>query len=80
MSEPGHNSKEQLRSIISRVEAVNVEIKELRDDVSDIFKEAGGNGYDVKALRRVIAIRKLGAAKHEAFEDIVDTYMSALSA
>lgn len=78
----GHNhvSKDQLRSIIERVERVSEEIKGLRSDVSDIFKEAGGNGYDVKALRRVVAIRKMDAGKHQEFENVVDAYMSALGA
>jgi uncharacterized protein (UPF0335 family) len=78
MSEPGHNSKEQLKSIIDRVENLNTQIGELRSDQGDIFKEAGGQGYDVKALRRVIAIRKLGAGKHEEFENVVETYLQAL--
>lgn len=72
------SSREQLHSIISRIENVNAEIKDLRDDVSDIFKEAGGQGYDVKALRRVIAIRKMDAGKHEEFESVVETYLHAL--
>jgi uncharacterized protein (UPF0335 family) len=79
MSEPGHNSKEQLKSIIDRVENLNTQIGELRSDQGDIFKEAGGQGYDVKALRRVIAIRKLDAGKHEEFENVVETYMHALA-
>ena len=87
MSEPqaGHNSepvqkfeKEQLKEVVSRVEVLNEQIKGLRDDVSDLFKEAGGKGYDVKALRRTIAIRKMDAGKHEEFENVVETYLHAL--
>lgn len=75
----GHNSSgEQLKSVIGRIENLAEQIKELRSDQTDIFKEAGGQGYDVKALRRVIAIRKLDAGKHEEFENIVETYLHAL--
>lgn len=80
MSEPGHNvlAGDQLKSIIDRVENLNEQIKELSSDRSDIFKEAGGNGYDVKALRRVIAIRKMDTSMREEFENVVETYLHAL--
>ncbi len=74
----GHNSNAQLKSIVERIEAVNEQIKGLTDDRGEIFSEAKSNGYDVKALRRVIAIRKMEAGKHEEFENIVDTYLNAL--
>jgi len=80
MSEPqaGHNSKEQLKSIIGRVESVNAEIKELRRDVTDIYKEAGGNGYDVKALRHIVRLRAEDPNKRAEREAILETYMQAL--
>lgn len=78
MTEPGHNANAQLKAIIERYENLDVEIAERRSDQKDIMSEAKGNGYDVKALRRVIAIRKMDAGKHEEFENIVDTYLHAL--
>ncbi len=77
MSE-GHNSKEQLRSIVERVERLAEEIKGLRDDQKDIFAEAKGNGWDVKALRQIIRIRAEDPQKRAEREAILDTYMSAL--
>lgn len=78
--EMGSNSHAQLKSIVERIEHLDEEIKGLRDDQKDIYAEAKGTGYDVKALRRVIAIRKMEAGKHEEFENIVDTYLNALGA
>ena len=81
MSEPqasGHNSREQLKSIIDRVENLNGEIKELRSDVSDIFKEANGNGFDVNALRHIIRIRAEDPNKRAEREAILETYMTTL--
>lgn len=78
MSEPGHNSKEQLKSIIDRVETLNEQIKELGSDRSDIFKEAGGNGFDVKALRHIIRIRAEDPNKRAEREAILETYMTTL--
>lgn len=79
MSEPqGHNSKEQLKSVIERVENLNEQIKELSSDRSDIFKEAGGNGFDVKALRHIIRIRAEDPNKRAEREAILETYMQTL--
>lgn len=79
MSEqPGHNSNAQLKSVVERIERLDAEIKELRDDQKDIYAEAKGNGYDVKVLRKVVAIRKQDPQARAEQESILETYMSAL--
>lgn len=84
----GHNSggeepatrfaKDQLRSIIERVERVEESIKELQDDRKDIYSEARSNGYDVKALRTIVRMRKQDANERAEQEAILETYMAAL--
>jgi len=74
----GHNSKEQLKSIVERIEHVNEEIAEKRSDVKDIFTEAKGIGYDVKALRQIIRLRAEDPNKRAERETILETYMQAL--
>jgi uncharacterized protein (UPF0335 family) len=69
----GHNSNSQLKAIVERIEHINEEIKGLSDDRSDIFSEAKGNGFDTKALRKIIALRKLSSE-----DRILETYMNAL--
>ena len=76
MSEIGHNG--QLKALVERIENVNEEIKGLSDDRNDIFSEAKGNGFDTKALRKIIALRKLSSEDREAQEQILETYMHAL--
>lgn len=78
MSEPGHNSKEQLKSIISRVEAVELEIKGLSADRGDIYKEASSNGFDVPALKAIVRAHREDPAKRKAREDMIDTYRVAM--
>ncbi len=78
MNEPGHNSEGQLKSVVERIEHINEEITGLTSDRSDIFKEAKGNGLDVKALRKIIALRKLSADDRAAQDQILETYMNAL--
>lgn len=74
----GGNSAGQLKSIVERIEKLGEEIKELKDDQGDIYKEAGGNGFDVKALRQIIQLRKMDPNKRAERDAILDTYMSAL--
>jgi uncharacterized protein (UPF0335 family) len=72
----GHNG--QLKAIVERIETINEEIKGLTDDRGDIFSEAKGNGFDTKALRKVIALRKLSSEDRAAQDQILETYMNAL--
>ena len=79
----GHNrvggiAVEQLKSIISRVEKLEEEKSGIVGDIRDVFNEAKGNGFDVKAIREIIKQRKIDAQEREEFETILDTYKVAL--
>ena len=80
MNEIGHNSiaKDQLKSIIERVERLEEDKKAIGDDIKDVYSEAKGNGFDVKALRRIVALRKQDPDKRAEQEAILDTYLHAL--
>ena len=85
MSELGHNSKkvggvavDQLRSIIGRVEKLEEEKAGISADIRDVFAEAKGNGFDVKAIRTIIKMRKMDTSEREEAETILDTYLNAL--
>ncbi len=83
MSDIGHNSGETetggvLRSIVERIERLEEERKALGDDKADVFKEAKSAGFDVKALRALIRIRKQEPAEVEEQELLLDTYRRAL--
>jgi uncharacterized protein (UPF0335 family) len=72
----GHNG--QLQSIVERIERLGEEIKGLQDDQKDVYAEAKGNGFDVKALRKVVAMRKLDPAHRAEQAAVLETYMHAL--
>jgi uncharacterized protein (UPF0335 family) len=87
MSEPsiGHNSeavtkfaKEQLRSVVERIEKLEEEKKAISDDIRDVYTEAKGNGYDPKVLREVVRLRKQDADERHEHESILDLYKDAL--
>ena len=46
------------RSFVERVERLEEEKKALSDDIRDVYAEAKANGFDVKALRQVVRLRK----------------------
>lgn len=52
--------------------------KATQDDIRDVYAEAKGNGFDVKALRSVIRLRKQDADERREQEAILETYMHAL--
>jgi uncharacterized protein (UPF0335 family) len=77
MSE-GHNSNAQLKSVIERIENREEAKDEIAEEIRDIYAEAKGNGYDVKALREIVRRRKQDAEKLKEHETILETYMHAL--
>lgn len=80
MSNVGHNTiaADQLRSIVDRIERLESEKDGIAADIRDVFAEAKGNGFDVKAIRQILKIRKKDAAQRDEEEAILDTYMRAL--
>lgn len=68
----------QLRSIIERIERLDAEKSEIAEQIKEVFSEAKGNGFDVKALRAVIRLRKIDRAKRLEAEAILDLYLSAI--
>jgi len=75
MDQPGDNL---IKSIVSRIENVEAEMRERAEDRKDIYQEAKSQGFDTKALRAVIARRRADAKKLAEHEAIVETYAQAL--
>lgn len=69
---------DQLKSIIERIERLEEEKKAISEDIKDVYAESKGNGYDVKALRTIIRLRKQDPNERQEEESILETYMQAL--
>ena len=69
---------DQLKSIIERIERLEEEKKAISEDIKDVYAESKGNGYDVKALRTIIRLRKQDPNERQEEESILETYMNAL--
>ena len=71
-------AKDQLKAIIERIERLEEEKKAISDDIRDVYAEAKGNGYDVKVLRKVVALRKRDLDERKEEEAILDLYLQAV--
>ena len=71
-------AKDQLKSIIERIEKLEEEKKAISDDIRDVYAEAKANGFDVKALRAIVRLRKIEPTEREEQDAILETYMHAL--
>jgi len=76
MTAAGHNG--QLKSIVERIEKLEAEKKATAEDIRDVYAEAKGNGFDAKALRKIVQMRKQDADERREQEQILETYMHAL--
>ena len=71
-------AKDHLKAFVERIERLEEEKKALSDDIRDVYAEAKGNGFDVKALRQVVRLRKQDKDERAEQEAILDTYLQAL--
>jgi uncharacterized protein (UPF0335 family) len=80
MSELGHNSiaKEELKSLVERIENLEGAKSGIASDIKDLYAEAKGKSWDVKAVRTIIRMRAEDPAKREDRERTLESYMLAL--
>ena len=71
-------AKDQLRSLIERVERLEEEKAALTADIREVYSEANGFGFDAKIMRQVVRLRKLDRADRQEQEAILDLYLAAL--
>ena len=71
-------AREKLRLTVERIERLEVEKKEVADQIKDVYAEAKAMGYDPKALRQVVRLRKQDRDERQEQESLLETYMIAL--
>jgi uncharacterized protein (UPF0335 family) len=74
----GHVAADELRLLIERAERLEEEKKGISDDIKDVMAEAKSRGYDSKAIKKIMAIRKKKKEEYQEEEAILETYMHAL--
>ena len=71
-------AKDQLKSLIERVERLEEEKSALGNDLKEVYAEAKGHGFDTKIMRQVVRIRKMESHEREERDALLDLYLSAL--
>ncbi len=74
----GAVAADELRLLIERAERLEEEKKGIADDIADVMAEAKGRGYDPKAIRKILAIRKKKKEEYQEEEAILEVYLQAL--
>ena len=69
---------EELKQFIERIERLEEEKAGIAGDIKDVFAELKGRGFDAKAVRQILRIRKQDHAERQEQEAILDLYMQAL--
>ena len=78
MPDIGGIAGERLRSFIERIERLEEEKRTLAADIKEVYAEAKGNGFDTKALREVVRLRKQDINERKEHEAVLETYLHAL--
>jgi uncharacterized protein (UPF0335 family) len=78
ISKIDETTREKLRQTIAKIERLEEEKRELAEQIKEVYGEAKAIGFDTKALRQVIRLRKIEKAEREEMEMILDAYLIAL--
>ncbi|PYE88641.1 DUF2312 domain-containing protein [Phyllobacterium leguminum] len=68
----------QLRAFIERIERLEEEKKTISDDIKDVYAELKGTGFDAKAVRTIIRLRKKEEQERQEEEAMIQLYKDAL--
>lgn len=78
-SQPAQSiAADELRLLIERIERLEEEKKAMADDIKDVYAEGKARGYDKRAMRQIVRLRKLETHVRQEQEAILDTYKAAL--
>ena len=70
-------AKDQLKAVIERIERLEAEKKATSDDIRDVYAEAKGNGFDPKALRTIVRLRKQDTDERREEQAVLETSLPA---
>lgn len=68
----------RLRTIVERIERLELDRAAVANDLKEVYAEAKGEGFDTRILRKIVRMRKIDAAKRSEEEALVDLYLSAI--
>jgi uncharacterized protein (UPF0335 family) len=73
-----NTTADRLKSFIERIERLEEDKAVIVNDIKDVYAEAKGEGYIVKAMREIVKLRKLDRETRQEQEQLVELYKNAL--
>jgi uncharacterized protein (UPF0335 family) len=74
----GGAAREQLKAFVARLERLEEDKAAVMADLKEVYAEAKSTGYDVKILRKVIALRKIDTHQRQETEALLELYLGAV--
>ena len=71
-------ARDKLKQVVAKIERLEEEKKDVGGQIKDVYAEAKSMGYDTKALRAAVRLRKIDRSEREEQQSILDTYLLAL--
>ena len=68
----------ELRQFVERYERLDQEKKDIAEQQKEVMAEARARGYDVRVLKKLIALRKRDSSEVSEEEAILELYRQAL--
>lgn len=78
LSRIDETTREKLRQTVAKIERLEEEKREVAEQIKEVYAEAKAIGFDTKALRQVIRLRKIDKAERDEQEMVLETYLIAL--
>ena len=72
------SAQEKLTQFVAKIERLEEEKKGTADEIKETYAEAKALGFDSKALRAIIRLRKQDREERETLEQIVNLYLGVL--
>ncbi|HMB10644.1 MAG: DUF2312 domain-containing protein [Salinarimonas sp.] len=69
---------DELRQFVERIERLEEEKAGIASDIKDVYAELKGRGFDTKAVRQIVRLRKQDHSERQEQEAVLELYMQAL--
>jgi uncharacterized protein (UPF0335 family) len=72
------SESERLKLYVQKLENLEAERKSVQEQISEVFKQVGDDGFDSRVLRRVLRLRRMKKQDRTFEEELLHLYMHAL--
>jgi len=71
-------TSDELRQFVERIETLEPDKRDISDQIKEVYAESKARGYDQRAMRAIISLRKKDKDEVAEQEAIVEMYKQAL--